>query len=83
MKFYKTISIALALALCFSSLGMTASAFAKEPPELTDAMIAGETTINPRGEVTGYKYMYIDGVLYKRLWSYTGGYWVDPVWTPA
>ena len=83
MKFHKTLSAALILALCFSSLGMVSSAFAQEPPELTDEMTAGETTINPRGEVTGYKYMYINGVKYKRLWSYTGGYWIDPVWTPA
>ena len=81
MKLYKTLPIALILALCISSLGIVNSAFAQEPPELTEDMIAGETTISPRGEVTGYKYMYIDGVLYKRLWSYTGGYWIDPVWT--
>ena len=51
-------------------------------PEVENS-IEGETTITPRGEVTGYIYKYIDGVKYKRLWSYTGGYWIDPYWTPV
>ena len=36
-----------------------------------------------KGEVTEYKYMYIDDVLYKRLWSVTRHCWIDPYWIPA
>lgn len=39
--------------------------------------------ITPRANVTGYQYMEIDGILYKRLWSYTYGRWEDPYWYPA
>lgn len=36
-----------------------------------------------QSEETGYKYITIDGVRYKRLWSYTYNRWIDPEWTPA
>ena len=40
--------------------------------------------ISPRiEEVTGYKYKYINGVKYKRLWSYTYSRWIDAEWTIA
>ena len=42
-----------------------------------------ENEISPRANVTGYQYMEINGVLYKRLWSYTYGRWEDPYWTKA
>ena len=42
-----------------------------------------EGEITPRANVTGYKYMEIDGILYKRLWSYTYARWEDPYWYPA
>lgn len=42
-----------------------------------------ENSISPRGEITEYKYKVVDGVMYKRLWSVTGNYWVDPYWTLA
>lgn len=42
-----------------------------------------ENEILPRGEVTGYKYKYFNGVKYKRLWSYTYNRWIDAEWTLA
>lgn len=42
-----------------------------------------DSEIAPRANVTGYQYMEINGVLYKRLWSYTYGRWEDPYWTKA
>ncbi len=34
--------------------------------------------IETLAEHTGYKYMIIDGVKYKRLWSYSKNCWIDP-----
>ena len=42
-----------------------------------------EDGITPRANITGYKYIEIDGITYKRLWSYTYGRWEDPYWYPA
>lgn len=39
--------------------------------------------IEPHANVTGYKYIVIDGITFKRLWSYTYGRWEDPYWYPA
>lgn len=36
-----------------------------------------------RAEVTGYLYRVVNGVLEKRLWSYTRGVWVDSHWSKA
>lgn len=33
-----------------------------------------------RAEETGYKYKLMNGKLYKRLWSYTYGKWIDDDW---
>lgn len=85
MKYSKVISKTLLLLVFVLSLNITASVVSAQELIYADvveeaAIIDGETTINPRGEVTGYKYTYINGVKYKRLWSYTGGYWIDPYW---
>ena len=48
----------------------------------TDPKSISEDSIT-RSEVTEYKYTYIDGVLYKRLWSVTYNHWIDPYWIPA
>lgn len=32
-------------------------------------------------ERTGYYYMTIDGIRYRRLWSYTHQSWIDPEWS--
>lgn len=85
MKYSKTLSKVLLVTLCSLTLSMSTAAFAQDLQEPAEniAMAAGETTVTPRGEVTGYKYMTIDGKKYKRLWSYTGGYWIDDYWTPC
>lgn len=85
MKYSKILSKTLMLLVFVLSLNMAATAVSAQEvlPEETEGIIEGETTITPRGEVTGYKYKYINGVLYKRLWSYTGGYWIDDNWILA
>lgn len=84
MKYLKLLSKVLLLSTFVLSLNLPSAVSAQEilPVEIENTT-GGETTINPKGEVTGYRYRYIDGVLYKRLWSYTGGYWIDPYWIPA
>ena len=84
MKYLKLLSKALLLSTFVLSLNLSSTVSAQEilPAEIENTT-GGETTISPKGEVTGYRYRYIDGVLYKRLWSYTGGYWIDPYWIPA
>lgn len=42
-----------------------------------------DSEISPYANVTGYKYMEIDGIKYKRLWSYTYSRWEEPYWTVA
>lgn len=85
MKYSKILSKGLLLLVFVLSLNMAATVVSAQEvlPEETEGIIEGETTISPKGEVTGYKYKYINGVLYKRLWSYTGGYWIDDAWMPA
>lgn len=57
-------------------------------PSYTDTQVIlhnanSSSEIVPRANVTGYQYMEIDGVLYKRLWSYTYDRWEEPYWTKA
>lgn len=40
-------------------------------------------SVEPRAEETGYKYMEINGVMYRRLWSYTRNCWIDDKWQPC
>lgn len=48
--------------------------------ESTTTVLPG---IQPYGNQTGYKYKFINGKLYKRLWSYTYSRWEEPAWTLA
>ena len=82
MIYSKRLSRVFLVTLCALTLSMTTVASAKEliEPAESVVMTAGEITVNPRGEVTGYKYKTIDGVMYKRLWSYTSNCWIDPYW---
>ncbi len=45
--------------------------------------VSDESGLMPLAEETGYIYKVVNGVRYKRLWSYTYGRWIDPVWTIA
>lgn len=85
MKYSKTLSRVFLVTLCALTLSMSTAAFAQDLQEPAEnvAMTAGETTITPRGEVTGYKYTTINGVKYKRLWSYTNNCWIDDAWIPC
>ena len=75
MKF-KIISI-LILSLLLVN---TSTAFAEE---IYSSPTAEGTTISPKIEITEYRYKYINGIKYKRLWSVTRNCWIDPAWTPA
>lgn len=46
-------------------------------------ILAENSDVTPQAEVTEYKYMTINGYLYKRLWSVTRGVWIDDRWTLA
>ncbi len=82
----KSAAIFVMTAVMFASMASIASVSAEEI-NVSDSgiqtMAAPGTTADPQAEHTGYKYRWIDGVKYKRLWSYTYGKWIDPYWTPA
>lgn len=83
MKYSKILSKIALLLIFILSLNMAATVVSAQeylPVEIQNTT-GGETSITPRGEVTGYRYMYVNGIKYQRLWSYTGGYWIDPYWT--
>ncbi len=82
MKYSKTLSRVFLVTLCALTLSMSTAAFAQDLQEPAESVVmtAGETTVNPRGEVTGYKYKVENGITYKRLWSYTSNCWIDPYW---
>ena len=85
MKYSKIVSKLLLLFIFVLSLNAAVTVVSAQenlPVEIENTT-GGETTITPRGEVTGYRYKYINGRKYRWLWSYTGGYWIDPYWTPA
>ena len=85
MKYAKILSKSALLLIFALSFNMAATAVSAQEmvAEETEGIIEGETTITPRGEVTGYKYKYINGVLYKRLCSYTNNCWIDEDWIRA
>lgn len=68
----------LIIGLCLFSLNLV-------PAMANDSLTSNETntTESSRYVETGYKYMKINGVCYRRLWNYTEGVWVDPEWTPC
>lgn len=71
----------IVLTMSFMCLFGSVSSVMANEPEANNAETVSE--ISPRGEITEYKYKYINGVKYKRLWSVTGNYWIDPAWSPA
>ena len=78
MKFKKI----FVLMLCVFTIALPATVSAQN---IFPAVSMEETSpgIQPRKNVTGYKYMTLNGKRYKRLWSYTYNKWEDPAWTPA
>ncbi len=81
MKKFLILSFAV---LCVSSSVFAVSAFAetKQNNPVFESQNNNDG-IMPYSEDTGYKYKYINGVKYKRLWSYTYERWIDPKWTKA
>lgn len=79
MKRY--LSKVLLVCLCLLSVNCT-MVLADEIVD-NDANIAAEETVEPRAISTGYYYMKINGVCYRRLWNYTEGVWIDDAWSPC
>lgn len=75
----KRLMIALTL-ICVCFTIMPHSTYANT---IVEPVVSSETVITTRAEVTEYYYKEIRGVLHKRLWSVTYGYWIDPVWYPV
>lgn len=76
MKKRRLLSLGLTIAILLGSFGNIASADALNEQENNTSM-----TITPRAEIIGYKYKELNGKRFKRLWSYTYGYWIDAAWT--
>lgn len=70
-----------ALMCAFSAVSAVSVFAASEGEQVESAVVAqDEENVMPYAEVTGYKYKMVNGIIYKRLWSYTYNEWVDSVW---
>lgn len=67
------------LLLILATLGPTSALAAPNGPDLSQTQAESNTV---RAEKTQWKYKYIDGVHYKRLWSITYSRWLTD-WTPC
>lgn len=76
MKISRIVAKGLLICLCLVNIN---SAFVFAQENINDTVATD--TDSPRYVETGYKYMTINGVCYRRLWNYTAGEWVDPAWT--
>lgn len=45
-------------------------------PPVVEEEVDSNATISPRTNEFGWKYMYVDGVAYRRLYNYRTGEWV-------
>lgn len=81
MKKLNKIPILFFILLLLLNLSMVTIVSANEISELPES--TNESEISPRSEVTGYMYKTVNGVRYKRLWSYTYNHWIDPYWIPC
>ncbi len=85
MNLYKKIILNIMIVCVFSSI-LTINVFAKTEQNIsqnTAVLNIQDNIAVPYSETTGYKYKYINGVKYKRLWSYTRQEWIDKHWTKA
>lgn len=67
------------LLLILATLGPTSALAAPNVPDLSQTQAESNTV---RAEQTQWKYKYIDGVPYKRLWSNTYSRWLTD-WIPC
>lgn len=72
--------LSLAAGCIFANMSI-ASVFAETEQDNSSINAQQEDGISPHAEVTGYKYKMVNGIKFKRLWSYTYGRWIDPIWT--
>ncbi len=81
----KSTAIFILTAAMFTSIAAT-SISAKEAAVdvgIQTMAAGGGNVAQPMKEVTGYKYKWVDGIQYRRLWSYTYERWVDDHWSPV
>lgn len=85
MNIYKKIILNIMIVCVFSNI-LTINVLAKTEQNISQDVAVLNIQDNvavPYSETTGYKYKYINGVKYKRLWSYTYNRWIDKDWTKA
>lgn len=83
MRYYNNL-FKLFLVLLFIFSINTVNIYAQETDSANQNIsTTNDEGISPYSEVTGYIYKDINGVRYKRLWSYTYNHWIDPYWTPC
>ncbi|MDO4301212.1 MAG: hypothetical protein Q4D26_07480 [Clostridia bacterium] len=80
MKYLKKIGNILIISLCLLNSAVIVSA---EESVSTGTDVMNETSVSPRVQSVGYKYITIDGIKYRRLWSYSENCWLEPAWTPC
>ena len=74
MKRFISLILALVICLCFSALAFAESPEATEEEKGEELVISGDQT---RWEETEWYYRITgDGLVQKRLWSITYGYWL-------
>ncbi len=49
---------------------------------VTLQMYESSLNVQPYSNITGYKYKTLNGIVWRRLWSYTYNRWEEPEWTP-
>ncbi|MCI8377728.1 MAG: hypothetical protein HFH72_04315 [Lachnospiraceae bacterium] len=74
----KIFAVTLLMLLFLSPINLS-----KNNGYMMKAAAAANSRIQPYSNQTGYKYVYKDGKLWKRLWSYTYKRWEEPHWTLA
>ena len=72
----KIMTLFMLLLILVTTLACPFSVYAAEKPE-------APPEIGLFKEQTGYIYQFVGGYTWKRLWSYTYGKWLEPVWTIA
>lgn len=85
MKIYKKFRLNI-MTVCIFSCMLTINVFANTEQNISQNIAVlniQDNTAVPYAEKTGYKYKYINGVKYKRLWSYTYNRWIDDGWYKA
>lgn len=80
----RSVCLVFALVMILTSIfcvsAISASAAGNDGAQVASA---GDAEIMPRADVIIWKYMTMDGILYKRRWNLTQNKWYDRAWVPA